>query len=79
MLWHDNHDYPYCIENIAIKNAMYNYKAVVYANTNPYGFHRIVIRNEFVDMMKGSNQDALDCILMDLNLTKIGWSHSNEI
>jgi hypothetical protein len=67
----DNHDYPYCIENVAIKNAMYNYKAVIYANTNPYGLHRIVIRNEYVEMMKDSNQDALDCILMDLNSSKI--------
>ncbi|CAG9811080.1 unnamed protein product [Chironomus riparius] len=78
----DNHNYPYCIENIAIKNAMYNYKAVIYANTNPYGFHRIVIRNEFVDMMKNSNQDALDCILMDLNLSKVeklNWKSLNEV
>lgn len=77
----DNHGYPYCIENIAIKTAMYNYKAVIYANTNPYGFHRVVIRNEFVEMMKESNQDALDCILMDLNSSKIGnlKLRSNEV
>lgn len=64
------HGYPRCIQDVSMKLAIYNYRAVVYANSSPYEWNFYEVRKEFVDMMRECNEEALKCILDDLRIRR---------